>query len=141
MSFPDLPIVFHGSVDARNAILDYEWASAPRAQSHRGWGDTLAHPKFDVCITTYETFTQCADTFRKVDAWRYLVLDEAHRLKNKFGKALAAIKSLGVLPTLALTGTPLQNHVGELWTMLNLIDAPYALAGTRTQLSTHALIE
>ena len=54
--------------------------------------------------------------------WSYLILDEAHRLKNKFGKALAGIQSLGAIPTLALTGTPLQNNVGELWTMLNLLD-------------------
>ena len=47
--------------------------------------------------------------------WSYLILDEAHRLKNKFGKALAGIQSLGAIPTLALTGTPLQNNVGKLY--------------------------
>ena len=35
---------------------------------------------------------------------------------------MAALKTLGSIPTLALTGTPLQNNVGELWTILNLLD-------------------
>ena len=125
-------VLFHGPAEAREVLLDYEWAPKPRplgakAASNFGrvsWGNTLARPKFDVCITTYETFTACVDIFRKVTQWQYLILDEAHRLKNKFGKALAALQSLGRVPTLALTGTPLQNNVGELWTILNLLDAP-----------------
>ena len=66
-------------------------------------------------ITTYETFTLTVEHFRKVRCWSYLVLDEAHRLKNKFSKALGAVKSLSATGkgcTLLLTGTPLQNHVG-----------------------------
>ena len=58
----------------------------------------------------------------QVPHWGYLVLDEAHRLKNKDGKALAALHALGVKHKLALTGTPLQNNVGELWSVLNLLD-------------------
>ncbi|KOO53197.1 myb domain-containing protein, partial [Chrysochromulina tobinii] len=117
-------VLFHGPADAREILLDYEWASKPRALTKaKGFGATLARPNFDVCITTYETFTACAETFRKVERWAYLILDEAHRLKNKFGKALAALQSLGPIPTLALTGTPLQNNVGELWSILNLLDA------------------
>ena len=54
--------------------------------------------------------------------WGYLVIDEAHRLKNKDGKALAVLHALNIKHKLALTGTPLQNNVGELWSVLNLLD-------------------
>ena len=54
--------------------------------------------------------------------WGYLVIDEAHRLKNKDGKALAMLHALDIKHKLALTGTPLQNNVGELWSVLNLLD-------------------
>lgn len=58
----------------------------------------------------------------QVRRWGYCVLDEAHRLKNREAKALAALKTLNCPVKLALTGTPLQNNVGELWTLLNLLD-------------------
>ena len=48
---------------------------------------------------------------------------QAHRLKNRDAKALAALRSLHCPLKLALTGTPLQNHVSELWSILNLLDA------------------
>jgi len=57
-----------------------------------------------------------------VPRWDYVILDEAHRLKNKEGKALGALQSLHVGCKLALTGTPLQNNVGELWTMLDMLE-------------------
>ena len=50
------------------------------------------------------------------------MIDEAHRLKNKDGKALAMLHALDIKHKLALTGTPLQNNVGELWSVLNLLD-------------------
>ena len=52
-----------------------------------------------------------------------MIIDEAHRLKNRDAKALAALRELSCSGTkLALTGTPLQNHVSELWSMLNFLE-------------------
>lgn len=56
-------IQLHGSKEAREVILLHEWAVGPPGRA--GHGD-LRTPKFDVCITTYETFTNSADVFRKV---------------------------------------------------------------------------
>jgi SNF2 family DNA or RNA helicase len=55
--------------------------------------------------------------------WEYLIVDEAHRLKNRDAKALVALEQLTCAGTkLALTGTPLQNHVSELWSMLHFLE-------------------
>lgn len=51
-----------------------------------------------------------------------VVVDEAHRLKNSKSKSLQMIKSLQADFMLLLTGTPIQNNIDELYTMLNLLD-------------------
>mmetsp|Transcript_46978 Transcript_46978/g.109578 ORF Transcript_46978/g.109578 Transcript_46978/m.109578 type:complete len:2415 (-) Transcript_46978:291-7535(-) len=134
-------VVLHGPKEARDAAVAYEWTNpyavaAAKAPSTAGGPPTaagsgalaqraaLAKPKLDVCITTYETLTSSsAEVFRKVPRWGYLIVDEAHRLKNREAKALVALRSLGCPFKLALTGTPLQNHVGELWSILNFLDS------------------
>ena len=120
-------VIFHGPREARDVVLEHEWVGGGKARRRGGFGcgwsgADLARPRFDACVTTYETLVNCADIFQKVAHWGYLVLDEAHRLKNKEGKALAVLHSLGIKHKLALTGTPLQNNVGELWSVLNLLD-------------------
>ena len=60
--------------------------------------------------------------------WEYMIIDEAHRLKNREAKALAALRELTCVGTkLALTGTPLQNDVSELWSILNFLDGAVLL--------------
>ena len=119
-------VVFHGSKEAREVILEWEWAAPPSTSDGGGQKRVspaaLSRPCFDVCVTTYETLTIAADVFRRVPKWGALVLDEAHRLKNRDSKALGVLKTLNYKSTVAMTGTPLQNNVGELWTMLNLLD-------------------
>ena len=106
-------VVFHGNKEARDVLVEREWRR----------GGSLAKPRFDALVTSYEMLVVSAELFRKVRRWGYVVLDEAHRLKNKEAKALTALKSLACPRKLALTGTPLQNNVGELWSMLNMLDA------------------
>ena len=52
---------------------------------------------------------------------KMVVVDEGHRLKNKTGKLLEAMKQLGCERRLMLTGTPIQNNTTELWTLLNFL--------------------
>jgi len=54
--------------------------------------------------------------------WRYLIVDEGHRLKNKSAKLLKAMQTLNCDRRLLLTGTPIQNTTAELYTLLNFID-------------------
>ena len=74
-------------------------------------------------VTTYEMLVTAEALFLKVANWGYLVVDEAHRLKNRESRALRTLRQLPVGGRLALTGTPLQNHVSELWSILNFLDS------------------
>ena len=76
--------------------------------------------KYDVIITTFEMIVKEVAAFKRIN-WRYLVIDEAHKLKNS---ETVAHKSLDGLPTehrLLVTGTPLQNDLKELWSLLHFL--------------------
>ena len=54
--------------------------------------------------------------------WRVVIIDEAHRLKNRNCKLLEGLKSLDLEHRVLLTGTPLQNSVEELFSLLNFLE-------------------
>jgi SWI/SNF-related matrix-associated actin-dependent regulator of chromatin subfamily A member 5 len=76
--------------------------------------------EWDVCVTTYEIFNLEMTAFRRI-AWRYLIIDEAHRLKNEDSQFSQNIRHLNTEHRLLLTGTPLQNNLHELWALLNFL--------------------
>ncbi|CAI7899530.1 unnamed protein product [Closterium sp. NIES-53] len=53
--------------------------------------------------------------------WKYIIVDEGHRLKNMHCKLIRELRQLPVENTLLLSGTPLQNNLQELWSLLNFI--------------------
>ncbi|KAL7674630.1 hypothetical protein ACOME3_000906 [Neoechinorhynchus agilis] len=81
----------------------------------------LAHPhKWDVIVTQYETVLSERCHLKKF-AWRYLIIDEAHRIKNEDAKLSKAVRTLKSSNRLLLTGTPLQNNLHELWALLMIL--------------------
>ncbi|KAJ9062473.1 hypothetical protein DSO57_1010496 [Entomophthora muscae] len=108
-------IVYHGSSISRNLIVDTEFYFKDED------GKRLTeHFKFDVLITTYEMI-QSGSMHLKPLPWRVAVFDEAHRLKNRNSKILETLKSYQLEHRVLLTGTPLQNSVGELYSLLNFL--------------------
>ena len=77
--------------------------------------------KFHICVTTYEVLISDIDLLAAID-FKYLVIDEGHRLKNKSSKILECLRLLKCHRRLLLTGTPIQNNTGELWTLLNFLE-------------------
>lgn len=53
--------------------------------------------------------------------WKYLIVDEGHRIKNLNCRLVRELKSLPTDNKLLLTGTPLQNNLAELWSLLNFL--------------------
>jgi non-specific serine/threonine protein kinase len=73
----------------------------------------------DIALTTYDLVRRDIDAFARV-AFHALVLDEAQNVKNPSAARAQAVARLKRRFTLCLTGTPLENHVGEYYSILNL---------------------
>ena len=74
----------------------------------------------DVLVTSYELLVRDAAAFAKV-RWGTLVLDEAQAIKNHATRRAKAVRSLQVDFRVALTGTPVENHLGELWSLFRVL--------------------
>jgi len=75
---------------------------------------------FDVLITTNERIINDIEFIKKFK-WQYLVMDEAHRLKNENSVLYTNLMNLNVHHKLLLTGTPIETNINELWTLLHFI--------------------
>lgn len=78
-------------------------------------------PKFPLVITSYEIAMNDAKKCLRSYSWKYLAVDEGHRLKNANCKLVRMLKYISVENKLLLTGTPLQNNLAELWSLLHFI--------------------
>lgn len=74
----------------------------------------------DIVVTSYALFRLDAAHYRALD-WAGLVLDEAQFVKNHLSKAHEAARELDVPFRLAITGTPLENNLLELWALLDIV--------------------
>ncbi|KAM8954426.1 LOW QUALITY PROTEIN: SWI/SNF-related matrix-associated actin-dependent regulator of chromatin subfamily A member 1 [Pelodytes ibericus] len=82
--------------------------------------DVMMPGEWDVCVTSYEMVIKEMSVFKKFN-WRYLVIDEAHRIKNEKTKLAELVREFKTTNRLLLTGTPLQNNLHELWALLNFL--------------------
>jgi SWI/SNF-related matrix-associated actin-dependent regulator of chromatin subfamily A member 5 len=73
---------------------------------------------YKIIVTTYETFQAEQSWFKHSFAWRYVVLDEGHKIKSSVTQISTALKSISAEYRLILTGTPLQNNLVEMWALL-----------------------
>ncbi|GAB0496128.1 hypothetical protein MMPV_007438 [Pyropia vietnamensis] len=108
-------IVYHGNSESRNVIHRHEWVVPGQVPSQ---GPPY---KWHVLITTYETVLQEATRLRRIK-WNAIVVDEAHRLKNRSSRLVDELKSFSSDHRVLLTGTPLQNNMLEVWALLNFVD-------------------
>eukprot|EP00916_Digyalum_oweni_P013637 GHVL01022403.1.p1 GENE.GHVL01022403.1~~GHVL01022403.1.p1 ORF type:complete len:795 (+),score=153.47 GHVL01022403.1:24-2408(+) len=82
--------------------------------------DQLLSNPFDVCVTTPEILSREKTSLVSLK-WNYLIVDEAHRIKNDVSVFSKVVRKIKCRNRLLLTGTPLQNSVKELWALLNFI--------------------
>lgn len=107
-------------VPSINAII-YHGNRKERDQIRMKYMPRTIGPKFPIILTSYEVALNDARKYLRHYNWKYLVVDEGHRLKNSKCKLLKELKLLPVENKLLLTGTPLQNNLAELWSLLNFI--------------------
>uniref|UniRef100_T1J3S6 Proliferation-associated SNF2-like protein n=1 Tax=Strigamia maritima TaxID=126957 RepID=T1J3S6_STRMM len=75
---------------------------------------------FPVIISNYETILKDAKHLQRI-TWKFIIIDEGHRIKNFDCLLIRALKSFTSKNRILLTGTPLQNNLSELWSLLNYI--------------------
>lgn len=74
----------------------------------------------DVVVTSYPLLSRDIEQLQ-AQSWHYLVMDEAQLLKNPVTRLYQAVQGLNATYKLCLTGTPMENHIGELWALFNLL--------------------
>lgn len=91
-----------------------------KEERHQLINERLVDEKFDVCITSYEMILREKSHLKKF-AWEYIIIDEAHRIKNEESSLAQIIRIFNSRNRLLITGTPLQNNLHELWALLNFL--------------------
>uniref|UniRef100_A0A672G689 Chromodomain helicase DNA binding protein 9 n=1 Tax=Salarias fasciatus TaxID=181472 RepID=A0A672G689_SALFA len=109
-------IVYHGSMVSRQMLQQYEmYFRDAQGRVIRG-----AY-RFQAVITTFEMILGGCPELNAIE-WRCVIIDEAHRLKNKNCKLLEGFKLMNLEHKVLLTGTPLQNTVEELFSLLHFLE-------------------
>ncbi len=86
----------------------------------------------DVVLTTYGTLRNDIDLIETF-GFSYCILDEAQAVKNAKSLAAKAVRRVKARHRLALTGTPVENHLGEIWSIFEFLNPGILGAGTRFQ--------
>lgn len=98
-------------------VLTYFGTPRQRKQKRTGWTKPNA---FHVCLTSYKLVLQDAQAFKRMK-WFYLILDEAHNIKNYKSQSWQTLLNFRTRRRLLLTGTPLQNNLMELWALMHFL--------------------
>jgi superfamily II DNA or RNA helicase len=114
--------------------LSYQVLHGSKRHQHFGCLDTAEggasnDSKVDLIITSYALITKDLESYNK-QKFYYIILDEAHYIKNPKTKLYQAFLSLKAHHKLCLTGTPMENHLGEFWAQFNFL-LPGFLGGQR----------
>ncbi|EME46652.1 hypothetical protein DOTSEDRAFT_70611 [Dothistroma septosporum NZE10] len=108
-------------------VLGYYGTAEERQQKRKGWTNDPHHENkdkrgYNVVITSYNVAMQDINAIRNVQ-WHYLILDEAHNIRNFNSQRWQVLIRLRTRARLLLTGTPLQNDLAEVWSLLTFLTA------------------
>ncbi|EMR09909.1 hypothetical protein PNEG_01669 [Pneumocystis murina B123] len=104
-------------------VLTYYGNLNQRKNKRKGW---YKPDTFHICITSYQLVIHDQQPFRR-KKWHYLILDEAHNIKNFRSQRWKVLLNFNTERRLLLTGTPLQNNLVELWSLLYFL-MPHGLS-------------
>merc|ERR1719330_695400 len=109
---PSLPVVrYHGNAQERASIL-----------SNKLNPKNKRSPDYPAIVTSYEVAIKDEKKLNKIGEYTYLVVDEGQRLKNHRCTLIQSLKRIRAANRLLLSGTPIQNNLDELWSLLNFVN-------------------
>ncbi|KAI1321718.1 SNF2 family N-terminal domain-containing protein [Xylariaceae sp. FL0255] len=120
---PSIPfILYHGTIQERQEMFKTKlWNNYPLARSNpKNPHERAPNKRFPVVCTSYEMVLRDHANLSKVE-WSIIVVDEGHRMKNADAKLFRELQQFGSLSRLLITGTPLQNNLKELWSLLHFL--------------------
>jgi ATP-dependent DNA helicase len=133
-------VLYHGTKNEREELQTDILSARKKRKTSESSSIDAAH-KLPILITSYEIAVRDRQFLQKLKVassilfalknqlyspllalqWKYMVVDEGHRLKNFNCRLIRELKALHSENRLLLTGTPLQNNLTELWSLLNFI--------------------
>ncbi|GKY91643.1 hypothetical protein MPSEU_000136200 [Mayamaea pseudoterrestris] len=109
---PQFPVIrYHGTGPERDAM--FKGPLDPKNKRNKD---------FPFIVTSYEVAIRDRSKLERLGEFTYLIVDEGHRLKNHRCTLLSSLKRLKAANRLLLTGTPIQNTLNELWSLLNFVN-------------------
>ncbi|XP_054016394.1 lymphoid-specific helicase-like [Hylaeus anthracinus] len=109
---PKLPVfLLHGTVNERYSTI---------RKIKQKYKITETYSTMPIVITSFEV-PLLEKYFLRSLQWRYIIIDEGHRIKNHECLLVTVLKQCKSMNRLLLTGTPLQNNLAELWSLLNFL--------------------
>ncbi|KAF7549069.1 hypothetical protein G7046_g8460 [Stylonectria norvegica] len=110
---PSIPVVmYHGTKAHREEIFKKD------IMTHLEGGRPTT--KFPVVCTSYEMVLNDQHNLSRIN-WEFIIIDEGHRLKNAESKLFQQLRQFTSATRLLITGTPLQNNLKELWSLLHFL--------------------
>jgi SNF2 family DNA or RNA helicase len=102
---PELPVLVHHGLQRKKGAAAFQAEAEKQA----------------LVLSSYALLHRDFDLFKEV-AWAGVILDEAQNIKNPQTKQAQAARALHADYRIALTGTPVENHVGDLWSILEFLN-------------------
>eukprot|EP00347_Sterkiella_histriomuscorum_P014308 403361369 len=114
-------LMYNSEQKARQIAKNYEFFYEMQDKPNLPYMKKIRIPKFNVILTTYHFIQSDYKNFVSID-WRAIIIDEGQRLKSNESKLFRLASTLQTEWRLLLSGTPLQNNIGELFNLLEYLD-------------------
>ncbi|KAM4058903.1 type III restriction enzyme, res subunit [Hirsutella rhossiliensis] len=110
---PSIPVImYHGNQRERESIF--------KSRMMNNLEQGRPNTKFPVVCTSYEMVLRDQHNLSRIN-WEFIIIDEGHRMKNAESKLFQQLRQFSSATRLLITGTPLQNNLKELWSLLHFL--------------------